>query len=51
MPEKIVIYELYSNDASDMTYKLKVSDIDKGEIIVLQSLVVVNSLNAKVAII
>ena len=23
MPEKIVIYEIYSNDASDMTYKIK----------------------------
>ena len=44
MPEKIVIYELYSNDASDMTYKLKVSNMDKGEIIILQNLLVVNIL-------
>ena len=44
MPEKIVIYELYSNDASDMTYKLKVSNMDKGEIIILQNFLVVNIL-------
>lgn len=44
MPEKIVIYELYSNDASDMTYKLKVSNMDKREIIILQNLLVVNIL-------
>lgn len=44
MPEKIVIYELYSNDASDMTYKLKVSNMVKGEIIILQNFLVVNIL-------
>ena len=44
MPEKIVIYELYSNDASDMTYKLRVSNMVKGEIIILQNFLVVNIL-------
>ena len=44
MPEKIVIYELHSNDASDMTYKLKVSNMVKGEIIILQNFLVVNIL-------
>ena len=44
MPEKIVIYELYSNDASDMTDKLKVSNMVKGEIIILQNFLVVNIL-------
>ena len=44
MPEKIVIYELYSNDASDMTYKLKVSNMVKGEIIIFQNFLVVNIL-------
>jgi len=24
MPEKILIYEIFSNDSSDMTYKIKV---------------------------
>lgn len=27
MPERIVIYEIYSNDAADMTYKIRVGNL------------------------